>query len=330
MANCLIDTIGLIGCGSTSPASGLFLNSLAGISLKTLEKISDEEQKDYMGVWDDIQTRAARRISMDVIAKFGKRFKLNSIPQSFDLGTDADTINTTSASTEFRGLVFDLDRFQYSGIDAYKDSALQSHHFQVIKFYSLYNADTTFYVKDYNTGTTLDTFTKTCVIGWNIIASNKDYSNRRITLEVNADAIDTVTLSVPNNINWCSTCCGAWVDGIKYTTLPSEGTKGRDSAGFSVIYSVRCKFDNVICNNLDLFYNAWWYLLGSETMTEALFSKRINPSTLNRKDNEELKALYDTEYEKALEQICHSINLSEQDCCLECDSQYNIKEAPFH
>lgn len=330
MANCLIDTIGLIGCGGTSPASGLFVNSLAGISLKSVEKLADEEQRDYTGVWADVQLRASKRIAMDVQANFGKRFKLNTLPQSFDSGTDVDTITVTSASAEFRGLLFDLDKFQYTGIDAYKNSALQSHHFQAINFYSLYNASLTFYIKDYNTGTTLETITKVCAIGWNVVATNKDYSNRRIAIVVDTDAIDTVTLSVPNNINWCSTCCGAWVDGLTYTTIPTDGTKGRDSAGISVVYSVRCKFDNIICNNLDLFYNAWWYLLGSELMTEALFSTRKNMFTLNRKDNEELKAIYDTEYQKALEQVCHSINLNENDCCLECDSTYNVKESPFH
>ena len=42
--NCLTDYIGLRGCTDSDPISGLYINDLAGISLKSIDAIADNEQ----------------------------------------------------------------------------------------------------------------------------------------------------------------------------------------------------------------------------------------------------------------------------------------------
>lgn len=72
---CLIDYIGLKICGDESPESGLFINSLPGISLESIDHIADDEQVTYAGVWEDTQSEAAIRFKIDFMAAVSDCFK---------------------------------------------------------------------------------------------------------------------------------------------------------------------------------------------------------------------------------------------------------------
>ena len=68
-----------------------------------IDKLADEQQVDFNGVWDDVQERAVRRLKTDVNAEFKKRYKLKNITQSIDLERDIDTTSTTAAGAFYRG-----------------------------------------------------------------------------------------------------------------------------------------------------------------------------------------------------------------------------------
>ncbi len=53
--NCLTDYIGLRGCSSSIPPSGLYVNDLPGISLKQIVSLTNEEEKTYLELWEMIQ-----------------------------------------------------------------------------------------------------------------------------------------------------------------------------------------------------------------------------------------------------------------------------------
>lgn len=78
MITCLIGYIGFQACGGIyeAPASGLYINSLPGISLESIDKIADSEQVTYLGVWGDAQTEAAIRFKTDFIAEVTKCYKI--------------------------------------------------------------------------------------------------------------------------------------------------------------------------------------------------------------------------------------------------------------
>lgn len=321
--DCLVNTIGLAGCGTVSPVSGLLVNSLAGINLESIEKLADSDQKTYVNVWNDVQSRASKRFAVDVRALFNKRFKLQTITSSIDLGNIIDTTSTTAAAASYRGLVFDLDY----GLDIYhKNSALQSHYLQVLKFYAAgaYGA-TTIKVYDVDTGNEIDSMSATLVAGWNTIQVNEYYSQRRIFVAVNSTAITSVELEVRNSCDDCNVNIqgGSMTIGADISTL----VKGNNSFGLSAVYGVHCKIDPVVCNNLSAFYQPWWYCLGSELQTEALFSPRTNHKTLDREKGKELKQYFDVQYEQALELAVDGINLDVDDYCLVCNDTYQIVES---
>lgn len=77
--SCYIDYIGLTICsGGQAPASGLYINSLPGIHLESIEKIANQEQVSYLGVWADVQTSAIGQFKIDVFAELKKCYSLNT------------------------------------------------------------------------------------------------------------------------------------------------------------------------------------------------------------------------------------------------------------
>jgi hypothetical protein len=87
---CLIDYIGLKVCGTETSTSGLFINSLPGISLESIDKIAESEQVTYRGVWNDVQTEAAARFYVDVINELSKCFDLQPYCDYEDIICDTD------------------------------------------------------------------------------------------------------------------------------------------------------------------------------------------------------------------------------------------------
>lgn len=321
--DCLIDTIGLTGCGASSPVSGLFINSLPGISLKSIESIADSEQQTYAGVWSDVQTRAAKRFKVAVTAALGKRYKMGALSASMKYKGDADTSSTTAGAAGYRGLSFDLD-YPFDGT-AVKRSALQNHYIQEAYYYHTgVGATVTIVVKDKDTLTTLYTTTLAATAGWNTKSINQSFTARRIFLAVECTTVTTTRTDLPNSANWKHEC-GVWVQGETLTGSTFTNTN-QNTHGIGVLYSVRCSFDNVVCNNAELFYLPWWYCLGSELTLERKFTDRANKWTLNKAEADELKAFYDVEFEKSLAQVVDGINLDCDDVCIDCGSSYNIRE----
>lgn len=77
---CFIDYIGLNYCLRgvyDVPTSGIYLNSLPGISIENIDKIADSEQVTYLGVWEDVQTFALAQFKLDVMNEMKKCFALS-------------------------------------------------------------------------------------------------------------------------------------------------------------------------------------------------------------------------------------------------------------
>lgn len=75
--SCLIDYIGLKGCSTEIPPSGIYLNSLPGISLESIDKIAEAEQVSYAGVWADVQAEAESEFLMDFMEEINKCVQLS-------------------------------------------------------------------------------------------------------------------------------------------------------------------------------------------------------------------------------------------------------------
>src|SRR5688572_28497339 len=75
---CLIDYIGFTNCANEAiPESGMYINTLPGITLESVDKIATSEQVTYVQVWNDAQAEAAIRFKIDFMAKLNECYTLN-------------------------------------------------------------------------------------------------------------------------------------------------------------------------------------------------------------------------------------------------------------
>lgn len=75
--NCLTDYIGLKGCSTVEPESGLFINSLPGITLESMDRIATAEQITYKGVWADVQEEAYQEFDKMFFAELLKCYTID-------------------------------------------------------------------------------------------------------------------------------------------------------------------------------------------------------------------------------------------------------------
>lgn len=310
--NCLTDFIGLSGCGASSPASGLFINSLPGISLKSVEQLADAEQGTYAGVWSDVQTRAQARLSMDVRAWLSKRYSIATGIRSVALNSfsapDDGTI-TASDGVKFYGVMIDLDCLS----SQFKSSALSEFTISGIAI----NYDESGYALK-----TIDPETGEDFAPASLNAINATYDNRKLFIGFNPTSTEHKNTPFETDVNRCDFCIkGGYWDGTTFTETSDN------SYGVYLTVSVKCSIEPIICNNKDLFKLPYWYLLGSELMMERMVSERINQWTIDRNQAEELRAHYDAQYEKAIRQVCEGLTLNTSDACIECDPPIAIREA---
>lgn len=76
---CFIDHIGLSLCAGVyeSPASGIYINSLPGLSIESIDKIADKEQLNYRGVWNDVQVNALAQFRLDLMMEVQKCYQID-------------------------------------------------------------------------------------------------------------------------------------------------------------------------------------------------------------------------------------------------------------
>jgi hypothetical protein len=76
---CFNDHIGLSLCAGAYdvPASGIYISSLPGLNLESIDKVATQEQINYIGVWEDVQVNAVQQFKVDVMAEMRKCYQLN-------------------------------------------------------------------------------------------------------------------------------------------------------------------------------------------------------------------------------------------------------------
>lgn len=308
--NCLIDFIGLAGCGEPTPASGLFVNSLPGISLKSIEQLADAEQHTYAGVWDDVQLRATKRLQLMLVAALSKNFKVKS--GIYSLSTYPITVSTTPGAAS-------VPAFKFATTC---NSPLQHHYIDTVTVRKVNAANSiTVIVSNADTNATLYT---------NTFASNSDTTQTVTVAKSFYDQNIIMRVSVQGGTYYEDQWEDIFFPGgdIKAGTFNANVfTESAYGYGITFVYGLRCSIVNLACHSKDLFALPLWYLCGSELMMERMVSERINKWTVDRKQAEELKAFYDNEAEKALKQAVDGACINDYDCCIDCDPPIAIRSA---
>jgi hypothetical protein len=76
---CFTDYIGLVACEEVTPGSGLFINSLPGISNDVLQAITDPQDETYIVTWNAIQFRAILAFRSRLLKEINKCLNINKL-----------------------------------------------------------------------------------------------------------------------------------------------------------------------------------------------------------------------------------------------------------
>lgn len=334
--NCLDNYIGLRYPGSPTPDSGLYINDLPGLSLKAIDKIANEEQITFSGVWQDVQCRSLKKFDTAIINYFSKRYRLRRVHESVQLPNSylGEVENQTAAAAEYRGITYDL---------GYHASPLASIHIETLQIYLLApQASVTFKiweVIDMDNANLLDTLTLAPLgglgTGWNTLKVNKDYNVWKIFVAYDATNITSVWLPLnraydmfnqQSLVQWpINSPCQAWLFGANAGEPYSGLQEMNNTFGLSGQIGTNCGFENVVCANKQLFANALWYYHGAELMIERLFSERLNKyTTIDLKRAEQLQKYFADTAANELANVLDGINMVSWDCCIDCNDQVQL------
>lgn len=337
---CMINTVGIRGCGiNTTPLFPAYINDLAGVSIKKMDMIADEESKTFKGVWDELNIRAAFTFEHAVNRIQNQSYKLCRLSQVIDFGKllEADEI---PPATEWRG--YSLESNPHQGTNPYyKESALSQVFVDEISVWSK-DAQTAVPIKvfDLSDGTVLYSTTKDLVAGWNDFDINTAFDALNVFVAYWGGAVTTKKIQL-KNFGGCSDYCANGCCTVFYRSATFDATLSTDtvvpasivydyhSVGLSGCWSLRCSWTNLVCCAKKEFVYAWQNLLGYEFFNEVTSTDRLNRfTTIDRKNAERMKGEYFADFQEALSDTLKGISIDQHDCCVECNEVLTVKE--FH
>lgn len=326
--DCLDNLIGLRYCGVAEPESDLYINDLPGISIKSIDKIANDEQVTFFEVWNQVQKRSANLLHTAVVNTLSTRYQLNRLNEMFDLGKIIDSSeNQTAPAGQLRGIAISLS----------SRSLLQFIHVQEVRVYLKVAANfnlKVFQIHGNGTFTELSTLAVVGVVGWNNVKLNGNYYGvEKLLIGYDATSISSVYAAIDENsdCNCCDACfdicdCSATIRGAQTALNPNELSYGNNSFGLSAIVSVQCDYRTLVCNNKALFALPLQYLCARELLTERIHSDRLNRyTTIDANKARELREEFQAQYMSELTSVLNGISLNTADCCISCNGLVTIQ-----
>lgn len=307
--NCLKEIIGVAGCDGKQPL--VLLNTLPGISIKSLDMIANEDKITFLGVIDNILERAAMRIEIDLQSMAG--IKLAYPTETFCIGRLREPLALTGGNAGLQGILFNFNQSKYLVLNILS-LFFRSHIDQTLKFYII----------DLVTNEIYDEITADLVIGENEIILNKQYFPRRHSnkLFIAYEGSDTLYYSSTadacyddcscNTTNCFMQACGNETRGYKVNST-------HETYGLSLKYLEECSISRLICENANIFRNVILYAAGIEYVLDVMGSSRLNRFTAIKVDDYvKLQAIYESYYKKSLQAAVSAIDFCDN-CCFTCE-----------
>ena len=326
LSTCFKNYIGIRGtCDDVAPISSLFINDLAGISLKMISNLSNEEQQSFQGVWDEIYQRSLNELEGDILVKMQRFFRTNILLENQLTGRYITPHLIEPASNHLKGI--------YISIRESKNTELFINDIELFLGAAVSGAE--IFIYDANDGTLLDTIIFNATAGFNNVPINKKYSikgqRKRLFVSYNgniADTIETNPIAIDTKVGFAN---------VQGARIPVGQAVLRDNLEFTgnthgmvINFNVVCSLDNFICSMRDFFKTALWYKLEENIMLERLTTERINKYTMvNKEKAEELRELYREKYESNLEAVLDNLEPEGDDLCFPCEKKrtyaYNLQ-----
>lgn len=298
-----------------SSESGLYITDLLGVTITQLEDLTKEDQSDYEAFFTGLKKTAWRNLRVDTQKKLGNKFLLDKKLLTRETSKFSTSLNE---NTGLSGVKIKVDlpkyaRLQILSIGVKSDQAYTSPE---AEFY-VYRTD--------SDGELLDTFSHELSEGVNTVPIYTDYEEDELFI-----AFDPGVLTLYGTENKYYDDYIQFSKDLSCTFPCSFGEVGSvqqvNAGGLNVKFVVYCSLDKFLCDNINLFQNAYLYRLGVDLTRERVISDRVNRFTVLTKERaDELFALYLSDYEQALSAVIETINIKEDPICFTCKSIVSSK-----
>jgi hypothetical protein len=339
--NCLQNYIGLQGCTSTAPLSGLYINDYPGMSSELLEKIATPEQASYVGMWNSAQAVSYQRIKRDIqLALFeSAEAQLDQVlfQTSKNFVQQWQQIQTVAPEAILKGAFVSIQGSKYLSLR--------------IKQLFVYNAGSTtvtacpWFIYQTQDGKVLDQGTYDLAPGMNYIPINNEFYSDFDKINIMA-AVDCTNLETTTGmfVDWgwnqmdleCATrFTYLWRNGwsIFPVTAPlgygfgDSWSQDNSQSGVYMDAQLLCSLDSFICQQKEFLVDAWANLLCYQILWAKVASPRANYfSQGNREFTERAMATFLEGYQQSLAIWARQLNLRGEGLCFNCDNAGLIQQ----
>ena len=339
--NCLENYVGLLGCSSTVPLSGLYINDYPGMNMELLEKISSPEQASYSGLWQSVQSVAYQRIKRDIQTALFKSAQAQLDQVLFQTSKQFvqqwDSVDPLPMAPEYRGTFCSINGSKYLGLR--------------IKQLYVYNStgvlvpSVAWKIIQTQDGKELDSGTYDMAPGMNYVPINEtfysDFDKINILAVVDCSALDTLQGFFVDygwqqmDIECASRFSLLWRNGwsIFPVTAPlsyTMGTEWSSSFNQSGVYmdaQLLCSLDSFICHQKEFLVDAWGSLLCYYVLWNKLASPRANYFAQSQREfTQASMQQYLAEYTDSLAIWGRQLNLRGEGLCFNCEEAGLIQQ----
>ncbi len=335
--NCLQNYIGLKGCAE-SPASGIYINQLAGMSNELLQGLADTDQGSYVEFYNDVQAtvfedvkgqirsliRGFGQVEMEEVLFFSNRILIQ----------DRQTIQPTNAEAKWKGIFA---------------SAFGSRYFQFrlknLYVYNSGNSVTDVAFKVFNTfdWSVLFETTVDLVEGFNTVSIEQSipiqFQGYNLFFALDCSNVATIRNPfVQDSLFWgMSDCACANLGPSHYTTylqqwelypasmpldlsVPDTIRFDFNQSGVMVDLELICSVESFICANRERLKMGVAYALASEILLRKLMSFNQNfHARYNQETFERLLATIQAKRDDHFKEWAKVIQVRGEDMCFSCE-----------
>lgn len=314
--DCFIDYIGLRNCSATEPDSGVYINDMAGMSIKRLDNISNEEKKTFLGVWNAIQKRCAFEMESRILTKFTNYYKIAKSLQSSIFGWFDYDSTFLSLESKYKGTMFTAYLPSYAKAQINTIELYSSQAYTGVKFY----------IYDLNSAIKQKEITVDLVEGYNKIDINYSAlvkANFYFRLFLCYDAsLYSLKQSKPNyQMNGHDEYMWAQ-DGDVSGSFNYANFIANTGSGISTNFSIECSLDAFICERKQLLKFAWSRLLMAEIFNETINSDRTNYfTTINIEVAQDGYNKAMSDFNQSIGDVLENMDIPYDEICFECNTQ---------
>lgn len=291
--SCLDNYITLEDIGTSK--SGLYLDHIEGIDKELFEELAKEGQG-YEDKFNQFYTHYKSMFISEITIHLGDKFFFDKILASELTGKFNFQSNTGTGKA---GVKIDTLRSRYS------ITRLERVEFYINSLPSPAIVDLKVYD---NENRLLETIQIEATEGYNSHILQKEYNQSYLYISLDKSLDLYKTEYFYNDKNNCRDC-----NNVNYKII--------NGGGLIVDYTTICSVEEYVCSKIKMFENAFINYLAMQTMSARVLSRNVNQSTnLTEERADQLAAVYDKEYKKAIKAVFKNLKITDDPLCAECKS----------